>query len=185
MGRVRVNVGDFRGELNMPTQWYALHSKPRKERQVHDYLVQQGIETYFPTLTVKPANPRSSRIRAFFPRYLFVHVDLEETGTSVLQWLPGAVGLIAFDAVPAVIPDSFVVELKRRLARIERTGGLDLSELHRGDRVEITSGAFAGYDAVFDVYLSGEQRVQVLMHWLGREVKFKVDADAVRKRSRR
>jgi transcriptional antiterminator RfaH len=169
----------------MAVQWYVLHSKPRKENQVHNYLVQQGIESFYPTLTVKPVNPRSSRIRAFFPRYLFVHVDLEETGASVLQWMPGAVGLIAFDGVPAIITDSFIVELKRRLARIERSGGLDLTDLRRGDKVEITSGAFAGYGAVFDVYLSGEQRVQVLMHWLGREVKVKVETDSVRKRGRR
>lgn len=169
----------------MDAQWYAVFSKPRKELQVDSYLRNHGVKTFFPTYRVKPVNPRSSTTRAFFPRYLFVYADLSETGMSALQWVPGAVGLVQFDGEPAPIPDYFIDELRKRIAAVEAAGGLNLDGLRKGDQVKITSGPFAGYDALFDMRLTGEERVQVLLHWLGREVKVKVDMNAIEKRRAR
>lgn len=165
--------------------WYALFSKPRKEVQVKHYLTCNNITTFYPTLKIKPVNPRSAHVRGFFPRYLFVHVDLEEVGANVLKWIPGVVGLIEFGGEPAVVPDSFILALRKRLVQIEDSGGLNLVDLKHGDKVTVTAGSFAGYDAIFDAYLSGEQRVQLLLHWLGREVKVKVNANVVEKRHTR
>ena len=64
----------------MATAWYVLRSKPHKESMLFGQLKAYGIETYFPVLRVKPVNPRSRKERPYFPGYLFVHVDLAETG---------------------------------------------------------------------------------------------------------
>lgn len=166
----------------MSCHWYTLYSKPHKEAQLERYLQSNSITTFYPKLKVNPINPRASRIRAFFPRYMFVHVDLEEWGLNALQWIPGAVGLVTFGSEPAIVPEAFITELRRRIGQIETAGGLQLVDLKRGDRVTITSGPFAGYEALFDAHLRGEERVQVLLHWLNREVKVKVNANAVEKR---
>lgn len=166
----------------MSFHWYTLYSKPHKEAQLEKYLQSNRITTFYPTLKVNPVNPRAARIRSFFPRYLFVQADVAQVGLGALQWIPGAVGLISFGGEPAIVPDAFIAELRRRIGQIEAAGGLHLEGLKRGDRVQITDGSFAGHDAIFDVHLSGEQRVQLLLHWLGREVKVKVNANAVEKR---
>jgi len=166
----------------MTAQWYTLFSKPRKEAQIESYLKSKGVVTFYPTLKIDPVNPRAARTRGFFPRYLFIQVDLEEVGISGLEWIPGAVGLVQFGGVPAPVPDQFIEELQWRLVQIERVGGLHLDGLKRGDKVKITSGPFAGYEAVFDAHLSAEQRVQVLLHWLGRDRKVKINANAIGKR---
>ena len=57
--------------------WYVIHSKPRKENQVYSQLQARAIETFYPTIRVKPVNPRSAKIRPYFPGYLFVRVDLD------------------------------------------------------------------------------------------------------------
>ena len=162
--------------------WYTLHTHPHKESQVVQYLQSNNIVTFYPTLKVKPVNPRASRVRGFFPRYLFVQADLDEVGLNGLQWIPGAVGLVSFGGEPAIVPDAFIHELKRRLARIEQSGGLHLDGLKQGDRIKLVRGPFAHYDAIFDAHLPAEERVLVLLHWLGREVKVKVNANAVEKR---
>ena len=169
----------------MAVKWYALFSKPRKETQIESYLKSKGVVTFYPTLKVDPVNPRAAKRRGFFPRYLFIQVDLEEVGISGLEWIPGAVGLVQFGGVPVPIPDEFIDELQQRLVQIERVGGLHLDGLKRGDKVKITSGPFAGAEAVFDAHLSAEQRVQVLLHWLGRQTKVKVNANAVEKPHKR
>lgn len=171
-------------EKHMATQWYMVFCKPRKEFQVVDYLQSNDVAVYHPTLKVKPVNPRASKIRSYFPRYLFICADLEQIGISALQWIPGSVGLVEFDSKPAVVPDLFIKDLRKRIAEVEAAGGLHLDGLKRGDSVLIKSGAFAGYDAIFDLRLRDQERVQVLLYWLGRETKLQMNANAVEKSHR-
>lgn len=161
--------------------WYVLHSKPHKESQLNAFLQWQGIETFYPTLHVTPVNPRASKIRPYFPRYLFVHVDLEVVGVSTLKWAPGAVRLIEFGGHPATVPAHLICQLKQRLASIEAAGGLQLEGLQRGDSVRIVDGPLAGYEAIFDMRLSGTERVRVLLDMLGRQIYVTLDTNAVEK----
>jgi transcription elongation factor/antiterminator RfaH len=163
------------------TAWYVLHSKPHKENQIDSYLQSQKLETFYPTLRVQPVNPRASKIRPYFPGYLFVRADLETVGVSALKWIPGAVGLVSFAGQPGTVPDYIIRELRQRIAEIEAAGGLTLDGLKQGDPVRITHGPFAGYEAIFDMRLSGAERVQVLLQMLGRLVKVQVNASAIEK----
>jgi len=162
--------------------WYALRSKPHKESFVYQQLLANNIEAYYPMLKVKPINPRSSSIRSFFPGYMFVRLDLENSPMAITQWLPGTIGLVQFDGIPGPVPDGFIVELKRRLKTLEEAGGMMLSELRQGDQVHIVSGAMEGYDAVFDARLNGTQRVQILLDIMGRWVRAEVDVNNLRKK---
>lgn len=162
--------------------WYVIHSKPRKEGQVSAYLDAQGLETFYPTVRVQPVNPRAARMRSYFPGYLFVRADLEAVGVSALQWVPGAIRLVQFGGEPARVPDNVIAELKRHVRRVNAGGGLTLHGLKPGDVVRITHGPLAGYEAVFDLRLSGSERVQVLLEMLGRQVRVRVDAGAIEKR---
>jgi transcriptional antiterminator RfaH len=144
-------------------QWYALHAKPHKERQVAEHLRQRSLEVYLPLVRVNPVNPRSARIRPYFPCYLFVQADIQAIGLGALQWTPGLRRLVEFDNQPAVVPENFIVELQRRLGQIQAAGGLILEGLGRGDAVRIVAGPFAGYEAVFDSRLPGSERVRVLL----------------------
>jgi len=169
----------------MTAAWYVLHTKPRRETAVYSYLRTQGVEVFYPSVKVKPVNPRASTIRPYFPRYLFVRADLGEVGISALQWVPNAIGLVQFDGIPAAVPDSLVITLKRRIEEIKVAGGLVFHELAPGDAVRITQGPLAGYNALFDLRLSGTQRVQVLLEMLGRPVYVQVDAGAIEKKRAR
>src|SRR3990172_1981704 len=159
--------------------WYVVHAKPRKEQQVYRYLSSKNIHVFFPTIRVKPVNPRASKVRPYFPRYLFARVNPEEVGLSTLQWIPGAVGLVEFDGEPAIVPDHVMQELQRRVAELKVELDTCLSGLKPGDKVRVTKGAFAGYEAIFDGRLNGEERAQILVDWLGRRVKVAVDGDII------
>lgn len=150
----------------MPLLWHVLRVKPHKEKGVHQLLQEREFGVYFPVLKVTPKNPRSAKSRPYFPGYLFVQADLEVLGRNALSWLPGTNGLVSFGGEPAVVSPHLLQELKRRLAEIEASGGLNLDKLKKGDRVRIVDGPFEGYEAIFDVRLSGKQRVQVLLSFL-------------------
>ena len=150
----------------MPAYWYTMRVKPHKERMVDSYLQSHDVDTYLPLVKVNPVNPRESKVRPYFPGYLFVHVDLDEIGQNTLNWTPGAHGLVQFDGEPATVPDRLVDELEKTLFEIEKSGGLNLKHIESGDPVRIVSGPFAGYTGIFNAYASGKERVEVLLAFL-------------------
>ena len=166
----------------MEKAWYVLRAKPRKETQLYSYLCTKDIETFYPTLTVKPVNPRSSKIRPYFPGYLFVHVDLNQIGKNTLEWMPSSTGLVEFGGEPAVVPENFIHELKQTLAQLQTERDLGVRGIKPGDKVRIMGGPFAGYEAIFDTQLNGDQRAQLLLYWLGRQLKVEVNANRIEKK---
>lgn len=183
----------------MTNQWYTLHVKPHRERSVHKLLLspaslptltvledpEQGFEVFFPSYRVKPVNPRSARVRPYFPGYLFVFVDLDAVGTHAFDRIPGTHGLVAFGDEPAIVPPNLIDSLQRRMAELALTGEESAKQFQPGDPLDITAGPFAGYEALFDEQLPGTERVQVLLSFLNKNpIKLKLDVDSVQKKSK-
>ncbi len=143
--------------------WYALRSKPNKESMLCQQLDAQAVQVFYPQVHVKPINPRARKMKPYFPGYIFVNIDLVRTGTFAFQWMPHSNGLVSFGGEPACVPDALVSAIRKRLNEIEAAGGEIFMDLKPGDRVFIASGPLAGYEAIFDSRLSGEDRVRVLL----------------------
>jgi len=150
----------------MADSWYALQSKSNKEDALYKQLLKQGFEVFYPQIRVNPENPRARKIKPYFPGYMFVRVDLAAVGLSTLQWMPFSRGIILFDQDPAVVPDSLIVALRRRVEQVNAAGGELFASIDKGDEVFIHEGPFAGYEAIFDLRISGSERVRVLIKLL-------------------
>jgi transcription antitermination factor NusG len=150
----------------MAFHWYTLRSKPRKEEVLWKQLRSQDFEVFFPRLKVQPINPRARKLKPYFPGYMFIHVDLDEVGISTFQWMPHAIGLVAFDGVPATVPENLVHAIIKKVEQIAAAGGEVFDGLKPGDQVRISDGVFAGYEAIFDTRLPGSERVRVLIQML-------------------
>lgn len=161
--------------------WYVMHTKPRKEQQAHAYLLAHGYEDYFPAVSVKRVDPRSSDVEPFFPGYLFVLLDLAEVGLSALQWVPGTKGLVQFGGEPTPVPSIVIDQLRARLALPSNPPRERMFEA--GDLVEIVAGPLAGYEGIFDVELSSNQRVQILLELLGGLARVTLSRDTIKKKS--
>ena len=127
------------------------------------------IECFYPRARVRSVNPRARVVRPYFPGYVFICADLEQVGLSALQWMPGGAGLVAFGGQPAWVPENLIHAIRRRVGEIEAAGGETLAGLKHGDPVIIREGPFAGYQAIFDARLSGDDRVRVLLSLLSRQ----------------
>ena len=147
-------------------RWYVMQSKPQKESFLNDQLCLRGIETYYPKIWINPANPRSKRVKPYFPGYLFLRVDLETVGSSTLNWIPGASSLVSYGGEPAFVSDALVKSIRRRLDNTEISGKDVVQNFKHGDVVTIYSGPFSGYRAIFDSRLKGNERVRVLLEML-------------------
>jgi transcription antitermination factor NusG len=168
----------------MALKWYALRSKPRMEDIIWQQLVAKELETFYPRLRVHPVNPRAKKIKPYFPGYLFVKVDLEETGISFLKWMPHTLGLVSFGGEPAQVPENLIFALKKRVQEINEAGGEVFDGLKSGDTVYIHSGPFKGYEAIFDSRVPGKERVRVLLQLLDqkRSVPAELGVSQIRKK---
>jgi transcriptional antiterminator RfaH len=144
--------------------WYALYTKPHKERQVASQLQSEGIEVYLPTVQRKVRRrDRPDRV-VYFPCYLFARVDFDVTPRSSVTWMPGIRRIISAGEAPAVVNDEVVSLIRRRLETIEDVG---YGNLRQGDPVRITSGPLRDLEAVFDRPLKASDRVRILLEVLG------------------
>ncbi len=150
----------------MGLQWFVLRSKPNKELALWREASARGLECFYPQLRVQPVNPRSRKIRPYFPGYLFLYTDIEQVGTSAFQWIPFSSGLVAFDGIPAMVPDNLIGAIRRHVDEINAAGGEQFVGIKQGETVMIQGGPFDGYEAIFDVRLAGTERVRVLLKLL-------------------
>ena len=153
--------------------WYALHSHTNKEAFLHAELTARGIEVFYPCLRVKPVNPRSRKIRPFFPGYLFVRLTADRAGESEIRWMPHAYGLVTFGDVPAPVPDALIDRVRRQIDSARAFA--DPAGLKPGDAVTLTGELFRGYEAVFDTAIAGTERVRVLLMLLNNRLPVEVD----------
>jgi transcription elongation factor/antiterminator RfaH len=155
-------------DSRVPSSWYAMRSKPNKEHFLAGQLESYGVEVYFPRIRVTPVNPRARKLRPYFPNYLFVHVDLDVVNVSDLRWMPGASGLVSFDGKPASVPDFLIAAVQRQVDHLNVSSSNPIDDLNAGDPVTIQEGPFAGYEAIFDTRISGQERVRVLLNLIQR-----------------
>lgn len=165
----------------MNLSWYVLHSKPNKEDFLFSQLRNREIEVYYPRLRVEPVNPRSRKVRPFFPGYLFVHVDLDQTPISSLTYVPGANRVISFDHEPAIVSDTIMQTIQSNVDRVNQNPDLIYNQLSHGDPVTIQGGPLEGYEAIFDTCLEGSERVRLLIKLLrGQQMRVQISAKMVR-----
>ena len=154
-------------------RWYAVHTKPRQERTALLHLERQGFTCYLPLIRERRRIRRQTQwiSSAFFPRYLFAHLDLARQNTAPIRSTQGVVGLVRFGLEPAALPDGFVDRLRQECGD---AGATHVVEWQAGEALEVTEGPFAGLRAVFAAR-DGEARVIVLMELLGRTQRLTLD----------
>jgi len=167
----------------MNLQWYVLHSKPHKEMTLWREVTARGFECFYPQLHVSPVNSHSCRIRPYFPGYLFLQTDIEQTGDSAFRWMPFSSGLLSFDGMPATVPHNLIMAIRRHVDEINAEHREQRSRLRRGDVVIIQNGPFQGYEAIFDTRLQDTDRVRVLLKLLqARQVSLEIPVAQIQKK---
>jgi len=165
----------------MSQSWYVLQSKPNKEDFLFSQLQQRDIEVYYPRLRVEPVNPRSRKVRPFFPGYLFVNVDLEQTPLSSIAYVPGINRVVSFDQKPAIVPDEIIQAIIQNVERINENPDMQYNQLQPGDPVTIQNGPFEGYEAIFDTRLKGSERIRLFVKLLqGQQIRVQVDKKVIK-----
>jgi transcription antitermination factor NusG len=123
------------------TKWYAIYTRPRWEKKVHQLLIQKGIDSFCPLNKVH--RKWSDRVKLveepLFKSYVFVKVN-EEQRTPV-RMTDGVINFVYWDGKPAIIKDREIESIRKFLDEYENVSLIKL-EIRDDQKVRITSGAF-------------------------------------------
>lgn len=157
-------------DLELGERWFAVNTLPLGEMRAQRNLENQHFRTFMPKRlkTVRHARKMSTVEVPFFPRYLFVVLDLDRDQWRKVNNTFGVSRLIMRGDQPHPVPCGIVEAL---IAAADEGGFLDLAEqLRVGGPVRLLAGPFADRLAVLEE-LDGSGRVRVLLEILGRQVR--------------
>lgn len=158
--------------------WYVVYCQPTKEQHTAVALRDRlALGVYLPE--VKQRLHGKFQLKPLFPRYLFVQTDLRSVAPSHINATQGVCALVTFSQQPQPISASLIHALRQRVDGINEQGGLPEHQFRPGDAVTITRGPLQGLDAVFAGPMKPNQRVQVLIDFLGELRKADVPIDTL------
>ena len=130
--------------------WYVVYTKPRQENIAEEHLNRQGYTTYLPQIkqTRKRRGKKETRVVPLFPRYLFINLTKGMDNWAPIRSTIGTVSMVEFGHNPRPVPDDFITMLQ---GRQDPDGSLPeiTTEYKKGDKVRLTEGPLAGYEAIF------------------------------------
>jgi len=144
-------------------KWYVLRVASNKEDQVRDALARkikiEGLEervgrVLVPTLKEKKMRGGVLKVveRRLYPGYVFVEMACEDDGSIpeavwfLIKETTGVGDFIGSDGKPTSMPDTDVVHMLAASQKAEEQPGLSGLNIHKGDQVKITDGAFESYE---------------------------------------
>ncbi len=161
--------------------WYVVHSQPNAELRAAEHLERQGFTSYVPTyLKTRRHARRVDTVRApFFPRYLFVWIDVTQQRWRSINSTVGVSRIVGRGLMPTPVMPGVVEAIRQR----EGEDGLirlapAAAKFRPGDAVRVVDGAFEACQGLFQA-LTDNERVAILLDLLGRKVRVVLDAGAI------
>ena len=156
--------------------WYVIHTKPKCEHLAAAMMSSlDGVETYCPRIRFQRSTRRGKVwfIEALFPSYFFAHFD-PATSMRAVKHSQNVIRVVEFGGNLIPIPDHVISCLREEMEH------QDVREIQVGvkvgDTVELTEGPMRGLKGIVNSIHSGEERVKILLEFLGRESLVEVNA---------
>jgi transcriptional antiterminator RfaH len=147
---------------NSQTHWYLVRTKTGKERWVRDQLAHVVPEVFLPMLKAK--TPRWGRmavsIAPLFPCYVFARFDLQSQYFDV-KYMAGVRAIVSAGTDPLAVPPAIVSDIRSR--GVDDVIEIPDKPIDAGERVVVVEGPFRGFEAIFQRYLAGAERVAILL----------------------
>jgi len=166
------------GAVSDSERWFAVHTLPFAEARAEAHLRRQGFRTFQPKRhkTVRHARRLSTVEAPFFPRYLFIVLDLARHQWRSVNGTFGVSRLVMRGDQPHPVPRGVVEAL---IEAADARGILQLArKLQVGSPVRLMAGPFAEQLAILN-NLDDSGRVRVLLDILGRQVAISTGANDV------
>ena len=156
--------------------WYVIHSRPKCEHIAAGLM--QGlpdVETYCPRIKFQRNTKRGKVwfIEALFPSYFFARF-IPANSIRAVNHSQSVIRIVDFGGQMTPVADDIIQAIRDEMdGQVIREINVGLKV---GDTVELTEGAMKGLKGIVNSIHSGEERVKILMEFLGRESLIEVNA---------
>jgi transcriptional antiterminator RfaH len=161
------------------TRWHCAQVKPNADKIAIRNLERQNFTTFQPLerCTRVRSGKFVTHLRPFFPGYVFLSYPEAAAPWSLVKSTYGVARLVSFGGRPAPVPASIVAGLQ---AACGEDGAITLDyQLQPGARITVTSGPFTSFIGEIE-RLAPDQRVLVLIDFMGKQTRVKLPATDVR-----
>jgi transcription termination/antitermination protein NusG len=157
------------------SQWYAVYSRSRHEKQVDTMLRRQSLQTYLP-LQRTWSRRRDRRVTVDLPAlpgYLFVRCALYGEVRAQIKKTPGVIRVVENAGRPCVIPEAEIDSLRIVL---ERSFEVELHPYFNiGDRVQVVRGPFVGARGYLARIAPGRHKLVLSVEFVNQAVAIEID----------
>jgi transcriptional antiterminator RfaH len=158
----RLKLNGLWKEIN----WFAIHSKPRRENFAAANLSALGIRVLLPRVKVERLvrGATQQRTKSLFPCYLFARFSPETSFESV-KTARGVLQVVSSGRIPIPVDEKVVREIQER---VQEDGLIRIRPQHLepGTRVSIQSGPFEGMMGRVERELDDRKRVAIFLEAL-------------------
>ena len=175
----------------MSKHWYVVHTYSGYEQKaklaLEERVRQHKLEQFFDEVLVPSENVvevkkgvKRSMKRQFFPGYILVKMELNDTTWYIVKGTPKVTGFVGGSRTPPIVPDEEV----QRITDLIEEGELKPKsriEFEKGENVRVTSGPFASFTGTVDEVNEQKGKLRVLVSIFGRSTPIELDFTQVEK----
>lgn len=156
--------------------WYVIHTKPKCEHLAAAMMLAlPDVETYCPRIRFQ-RNTRRGKVwflEALFPSYFFARF-IPANSLRAVRHSQNVIRIVDFGEQMISVSDQVIQLIRNEM------DGQDIKEIKAGvqvgDTVELTEGPMRGLKGIVNSIHDGQERVKILMEFLGRESLIEVQA---------
>ncbi len=156
--------------------WYVVHTRTKAEHVAAGLMQSSlGIPAYCPRIKFQRATARGKVwfIEALFPSYFFARFNAV-TSLRAVRHAQNVLNVVEFGGLLSQVPDTVIEGIRAEM------DGLEVKEIHAplqlGDAVEIAEGPMRGLHGIVHSLRRGEDRVRLLLDFLGSQNPVEVPA---------
>jgi len=150
--------------------WYLAYCHPKEEERAKIHLKNQDVDSYYPLVLTRRIlrGKVTEKNEPMFPRYLFIHVDIEEFSAIKIRSTRGICKVIGNSVCWNKVPDELIHHLMHN-EDCDESRDMASRLPKPGQQVIIAEGPFQGLQAIYQEP-DGEMRAILLLNILNKDV---------------
>ena len=159
-------------------KWYIIHSQTgfedRVKRSLENRIIFTGLQEsvsqiMIPTEQVSEIRAGKRRVsqRKFFPGYILIEMELNDSIYSLIKTTPGVTGFIGTGKKPSPLPEEEAEGILKRIQEA-KTKPSPKVVFQKGEQVRVTQGPFVNFNGTIEEVYPEKGKLKVSVSIFGR-----------------
>lgn len=155
--------------------WYLLYCKRREQQRAELHLERQGVNCYYPQVTVKKLHRGKLRLQRepLFPCYVFASFDFKKISFTTVRSTRGVVDFVRQGAMPVNVPLEIVTNVMiyedSNKNKVSINDSVEDEIVECENEIDLLLGKIEGAEAIYHEPI-GEKRTLLLIKLINENI---------------